>query len=643
MNKPRILIVEDEEIVAADISEYLQQMGYLAVGQAASGEQAIGLAGELRPDLVLMDIRLEGKMDGVVAAKEIRQRFHIPSVFLSAYSEEATIQRAKLAEPFGYILKPFEGRELRATIEMALYKHRSEEALRKSEAHLKFALETTETGAWELDLLDHQMERTLAHDRIFGYETLLTSWSYERFLGHVLPEDRPEMERTFSQAVATQSDWSFDCRIRRADGKVRWIWVRGGHERDFGGKVNRMSGLVRDITERKRMEDRAQQLQKMEAIGQLTGGVTHEFNNILAAVMMNLELVQTLSPGAEARELLGGALGSCQRAADLIKQLLAFSRQSVMRPQPMDLAAMVSKQCQVLDRVLGQRIALEFSSADKLAWVNADMGMMDQVLFNLCLNARDAMKDGGRLQVRLTEAEVGAEQAKAHDKQPGRHVCLSVTDNGCGMDDQTMQRLFEPFFTTKDIGQGTGLGLATVRGMVQQHGGWVEVESCVGKGSTFQVYLPAVAQPPAAPAVSRVEKVARGQGTILVVEDEPEVRRLTGMILVKTGYKVLEAADGPEALALWREHRAEIDLLYTDMVMPGGLSGIDLAQRVLADKPRVKVIITSGYNIEMPDLSKATESSLACLPKPSPAATLISMTQKCLQRKRAGREIRQKN
>ncbi|MEI6396312.1 MAG: response regulator, partial [Verrucomicrobiota bacterium] len=350
MNKPRILIVEDEEIVAADISEYLQQMGYLAVGQAASGEQAIALAGELRPDLVLMDIRLEGKMDGVVAAKEIRQRFHIPSVFLSAYSEEATIQRAKLAEPFGYILKPFEGRELRATIEMALYKHRSEEALRKSEAHLKFALETTETGAWELDLLDHQMERTLAHDRIFGYETLLTSWSYERFLGHVLPEDRPEMERTFSQAVATQSDWSFECRIRRADGKVRWIWVRGGHERDFGGKVNRMSGLVRDITERKRMEDRAQQLQKMEAIGQLTGGVTHEFNNILAAVMMNLELVQTLSPGAEARELLGGALGSCQRAADLIKQLLAFSRQSVMRRQPMDLAAMVSKQCQVLDR-----------------------------------------------------------------------------------------------------------------------------------------------------------------------------------------------------------------------------------------------------------------------------------------------------
>ena len=633
MNKPRILIVEDEEIVAADISEYLQQMGYLAVGQAASGEQAIGLAGELRPDLVLMDIRLEGKMDGVVAAKEIRQRFHIPSVFLSAYSEEATIQRAKLAEPFGYLLKPFEGRELRATIEMALYKHRSEEALRKSEAHLKFALETTETGAWELDLLDHQMERTLAHDRIFGYETLLTSWSYERFLGHVLPEDRPEMERTFSQAVATQSDWSFECRIRRADGKVRWIWVRGGHERDFGGKVNRMSGLVRDITERKRMEDRAQQLQKMEAIGQLTGGVTHEFNNILAAVMMNLELVQTLSPGAEARELLGGALGSCQRAADLIKQLLAYSRQSVMPRQPMDLAAMVSKQCQVMGRLVGERITIECSIADKLAWVNADMGMMEQVLFNLCLNARDAMKEGGLLQVRLTEVEVGAEQAKAHDKQPGRHVCLSVTDNGCGMNDQTMQRLFEPFFTTKDIGQGTGMGLATVRGMVQQHDGWVEVESCVGKGSTFQVYLPAVAQPPAAPAVPRVEKLVRGQGTILVVEDESEVRQLIRMILVKTGYKVLEAADGPEALALWREHRAEIDLVYTDMVLPGGLSGISLAERVLADKPWVKVIITSGYNIEMPDMSKATESSLVYLPKPSPAATLISLIQKCLQRK----------
>jgi len=638
MNEPRILIVEDERIVAADISARLKQMGYQPVGQAASGEKAIALAGELRPDLVLMDIRLEGEMDGVAAANEIRRRFHIPSVFLSAYSEEATIQRAKLAEPFGYILKPFEGRDLRATIEMALYKHQSEEALRKSEARLKFALETTQTGAWELDLLDHQMQRTQTHGRIFGYETLLPSWSYERFLEHVLPEDRPEVQRKFRQAVTDQSDWSFECRIQRADGKVRWIWVRGGHERDSEGKANRMSGLVQDITERKRLEDRAQQFQKMETISYLTGGMAHQFNNILAAVMMNLELVQTLSPGAEARELLGGMLGSCQRAAELIKQLLAFSRQSVMRRQPMDLAAMVSKQCRELDRLVGERITLEFSSADKLPWVNADMGMMEQVLVNLCLNARDAMKEGGLLQVRLTEAEVGAEQAKAHDKQPGRHVCLSVTDNGCGIDDQTMQRLFEPFFTTKDIGQGTGMGLATVRGMVQQHGGWVEVKSCVGKGSTFQVYLPAAAQPPAAPAVSQVEKVARGQGTILVVEDEPELRRLTGMILVKTGYKVFEAADGPEALELWRKHRAEIDLLYTDMVMPGGLSGIDLAQRVLGDKPGVKVIITSGYNTEMPDLSKATEFSLVYLPKPSPAATLLSLIQRCLQRKPAGRE-----
>ena len=427
--------------------------------------------------------------------------------------------------------------------------------------------------------------------------------------------------------------------IDQPDGTQRWINVNA--EPMFRGGETRPYAIVTsfaDVTVRKQLEEHVRQAQKMEAIGHLTGGMAHEFNNILAAMMMSLELVQTLSLGAEARELLGGTLGSCQRAADLIKQLLAFSRQSVMRRQPMDLAAMVSKQCRDLDRLVGERITLEFSSADKLPWVNADRGMMEQVLVNLCLNARDAMKEGGLLQVRLTEAEVGAEQAKAHEKQPGRHVCLSVTDNGCGIDDQTMQMLFEPFFTTKDVGQGTGMGLATVRGMVQQHGGWVEVESCVGKGSTFQVYLPAVAQPPAAPAVPRMEKLARGQGTILVVEDEPEVRRLARMILVKTGYKVFEASDGPEALGLWREHRAEIDLVYTDMVMPGGLSGIDLAQRVLGDKPGVKVIITSGYNTEMPDLSKATDFSLVYLPKPSPAATLLSLIQRCLQRKPAGRE-----
>jgi len=391
-------------------------------------------------------------------------------------------------------------------------------------------------------------------------------------------------------------------------------------------------GICRDLTERKQAEERLRQAQKMEAIGRLTGGMAHEFNNILAAMLMNVELVQSLNPGAEAGELLTTLEGSCQRAAGLIKQLLAFSRQSVMRRQPMDLAAAVSKQGKILGRLLGERITLELSIADKLPWVNADMGMVEQVLLNLCLNARDAMKDGGLLRLCLRDAELVTEQTKAHvEAAPGSYVCLSVTDTGCGMDDRTLQRLFEPFFTTKDVGQGTGLGLATVRGIVQQLGGWVDVESCVGKGSTFRVCLPAVAQPSAAPLAPQTEKPVPGKRTILLVEDEPGLRRPVRMLLERIGYTVLEAADGNEALALWRKHPAEINLVYTDVVMPGGPTGIELADQMLAEEPGVKVIITSGYNADTFGLANLTGTSRVFVPKPCPAPNLLSLIQKCLQ------------
>jgi signal transduction histidine kinase len=248
------------------------------------------------------------------------------------------------------------------------------------------------------------------------------------------------------------------------------------------------------------VEERLRQSQKMEGIGHLAGGMAHEFNNILTPMMVDLRLVQMFGAAAGAhdrgQDLLREMEALSRRAADLIKQLLAFSRHSVMQLRPMDLAATVSRQCEMLSRLLGGRITLEFSSTDDLPWVIADRTMIEQVLLNLCLNARDALRNGGQIRFHLAAAEISAEQAKAQDGgAPGRYVCLAVADTGCGMDEETMKRLFEPFFTTKEVGQGTGLGLATSRWMVQQHHGWTEVESCVGKGSTFRVYLPAVAQP----------------------------------------------------------------------------------------------------------------------------------------------------
>ena len=632
MNEPRILIVEDERIVATDLSKRLKAMGYEPVGRAASGEQAIALAGELKPDLVLMDIRLEGEMDGIAAAQEIRQRFHIPAVFLSAHSDETTLKRAKLAEPFGYLIKPFEDRELRATIEMARYKHGAEDALRKSAAHLQFALETTETGAWELDLLNYSATLTLTHARIFGYQTPPPTWSYEQFLEHVTPEDRPEVDRTFRQAIATQADFRFDCRIRRRDGQVRWIWVRGGLERDPAGKATHMSGLVRDITERKQLEARAQRAQKMEAMSHLTGGVAHEFNNIVATIMMGLGLAKTTGPLGEDPELLGAMEGSCERAAGLVRQLLAASRQSLLCRQSLDLAATVARQLEALRPQLGEGIKVKFTSSPSLGRITADGALLEQVFRDLCLNAREAMRSGGVLRVDLREEEVGPEREESQlDARAGRFVRLTVSDTGCGMDDEIRQRLFEPFFTTKDVVPGAGLSLAAAQGIVRQHQGWVEVESQVGQGSTFRVYLPVeVPTEGAVVKTSPAKSGAGANGTILLVEDEESLRKLTGKFLTRLGYPVLEAADGAAALAVWAAHAAEIGLIFTDMELPGELSGLDVARQAMARKPGLKAIITSGYYTEKVDLEEARTTGILYAPQPCSFTALTAAVRSFL-------------
>jgi len=379
------------------------------------------------------------------------------------------------------------------------------------------------------------------------------------------------------------------------------------------------------------METRLRQAAKMEAVGHLAGGMAHEFNNILAAMMMNVSLAQMLKPAADLAETLQELQALAQRAAGLIKQLLAYSRQSVLRPQPLDLATVLTRQAAGWRELLGPGVDLQLPPAKGCPlWVNADGALIEQVLRQFCLNARDAMPQGGSLRISLDPVELEADQAKLNDEaRAGKQVCLTVADTGCGMDQRTLGRVFDPFFTTKDVGQGTGLGLATVHGIVQQHHGWVTVESVPGRGSTFRVYLPAWDPPvPSAPR-SRPEAAAPARGTILMVEDESALRTVTRALLVHTGYRVLEAGDAREALALWQKHRGEIDLLFTDMVMPGDLSGLDLAQRIRADRPDLKVIIISGYNTEAAGLSQGSEASMIYLAKPCPPERLIRVIGEC--------------
>jgi CheY-like chemotaxis protein len=321
------------------------------------------------------------------------------------------------------------------------------------------------------------------------------------------------------------------------------------------------------------------------------------------------------------------------RAAGLTRQLLLFSRRQVPRFEPLDLNESINGLMKMLRRLLGASIEVKFLPSTEAAWVRADAGMLEQVVLNLCINARDAMSKGGRLTLVTTTVERGARSANSHlDARAGCFVCVSVTDTGCGMDETVLRRLFEPLFTTKAAGKGTGLGLATIQGIVRQHEGWTEVESAVGQGSTFRVYLPAQARPASASGSPSPEAIKGGSETILLVEDEPSVRRTVALCLRKLGYAVLEAGTGLEALKAWEEHHEAIKLLFTDMVMPGAMTGLDLSERLRKEKASLKVIISSGYNEDPAAPPPTGAQEITYLAKPYKATALAKAVRSCLDR-----------
>jgi PAS domain S-box-containing protein len=397
-----------------------------------------------------------------------------------------------------------------------------------------------------------------------------------------------------------------------------------------------MLTVARDLTERKRLEAQLLQAQKMEAIGQLAGGVAHDFNNILAAVLMHLGLLQRdpqLPAGT--KEVLKEVETEAMRAAGLTRQLLLFSRRQVAKTEPLDLNVLITNLLKMLRRLLGEHIEVSFHGSPGAVWVNADAGMLEQVAMNLCINGRDAMPRGGKLTLATAVVDLDARLAQANpNARPGRFVCMSATDRGCGMDEKTLGRIFEPFFTTKPAGKGTGLGLATVYGIVKQHEGWIEVSSEAGTGSVFRVYLPVLSDAEPRVAETTTSETSRaGSETILLVEDEAALRRSTMLCLRRLGYSVLEVSNGVEALAIWQQHRQRIALLFTDMIMPQGMTGLELAQRLRRDKAGLPVIITSGYTAEAGDPQTMARQQILFLSKPCKAATLAKAVEECLARK----------
>jgi len=388
-----------------------------------------------------------------------------------------------------------------------------------------------------------------------------------------------------------------------------------------------------DVTDMLSLEAQLRHAQKLESVGQLAAGVAHDFNNILTVIQGYSDCLLARCNGDETmRSALKQICDASKRAASLTRQLLVFSRKQVIQPKVLDLSAVLQNLSNMLPRLLGEDVVLETDYMSNLPRIEADTGMLEQVVMNLAVNARDAMPKGGRISLSTTSVEIGQDYASRHpDSRPGTFACLTVADTGSGMDAKTLERIFEPFFTTKEVGKGTGLGLATVYGILKQHEGWIEVESEIGVGTTFRVYFPGVADSELSKSDTTIfeGKVRGGKETILLVEDEPVVRELVREILHTYEYNVIEAESGIDALRVWDQYDGKVDLLLTDMVMPEGLNGRELADQLKKRRPDLKVIFSSGYSAESLG-REMTEGDTAFLPKPYLPPQLAQLVRQCL-------------
>jgi PAS domain S-box-containing protein len=513
----------------------------------------------------------------------------------------------------------------------------AEEALRNSEKRFKDLADLLPQTVYECDLQGRFTFINKASYKMFGYS----------------PEDfNPELN-VFQMLHPDE--------LERARGNLRLLFEGKGREGDeyiakrkdgsyfptliFPSLIYRdnkpigFRGLLIDLTEQRNLEAQLRQSQKMECIGQLAAGVAHDFNNILTIVHGHASMMasrQGLSPSMA--ESLGQIVSASRRATDLIRQLLSFGRKQIMKPTGMDLNKLATGLATLLPRLLGEHISLKIECAQRLPVIRADATMIEQVLMNLSVNARDAMPSGGQLSISTALCNFEIDEMPGHpEARAGRFVRLTVADNGCGMSKATLERIFEPFFTTKESGKGSGLGLATVYGIVKQHSGWIMVSSKINVGTTFDVYLPACAistqSEPAREGDAEFQMIRGAGETILVVEDEPAVRQMVIGLLQSCGYRVLEAMDGPAALEIWERERGRFDLLFTDMVMPGGISGRDLAIRLRSIDPDLKVVFTSGFSEELLNLSPGWMGTDLFIAKPFQPLSLSQIIQKALGNK----------
>ena len=502
-----------------------------------------------------------------------------------------------------------------------------EEALCKSEARYRGLVESAQDAIFLLAPDGKILSANPAVQALVGWAQ--RDCVGKPFIALLHPEDRERAREFLEHITPGEKAPTVELRVATAAG--------GEVPLEFtltpqlvAGKVASLLGIGRDVTERRRLQAQILQMQRMESIGRLAGGIAHDFNNILSIIQCHtwqLQGLPDLAPGAadSVRQISHAA----ERAANLTRQLLLFSKQQMFQPCNLDLGEVLKDLTKMLRRVLGEDVTLTVNTSATPTVVRADRGMMEQVVMNLTLNSRDALATGGKLDITTELVTLEAAEVPADSKSvAGRFVCLTVADTGWGIPAEHLSRIFEPFFTTKEVGKGTGLGLATVHGIVAQLQGWVLVSSEVGQGTTIRVFLPALDATAETPSAPVMEMRSRGGAeTILVVEDEPALQALVVHLLEEQGYAVLAAASGVEALALWEQRRDEIDLLLTDLVLPHGMNGRELAARLHQDESHLKVIFTSGYSTELAPGNLSTETNFTFLQKPYHPRELVNIVR----------------
>ena len=623
MSEPlRMLLVEDSEDDAELLAHELRRAGFALEFERV--ENAAGLEAALDRatwDIIIGDNSMPG-FSGTEALSLVRARgLDIPFIFVSGTMGEDLAARALEAGAGDALTKgnlrrlvPVIRRELREFGERSA-RRETEAALRASEASYSALVERAPLGIYRSTPTGRFLSANAALARMLGYDSPehLLTLDMARDV-YADPEERRRLveQDTYTDRVYDELEATW----KRKDGARIRVQLSVRASRDKDGRVEFYEAFVRDITTQRQLEAQLAQAQKMEAIGRLAGGVAHDFNNLLTVILSYSDLLlEDLPAGSADRDDVTQIRKAAQGASELTRQLLAFSRQQVLQPKVVDLNTAVSGIERLLARVLREDIKLRCALAPDAGTIRVDPGQLEQVLMNLAVNARDAMPQGGLLTIETANVDLDAEYLQAHAMaKPGRYVMLAVTDTGVGMDAATQARIFEPFFTTKEVGKGTGLGLATVQGIVQQSGGFIWVYSEPDHGTVFKIYLPRVDEP-----VSQTESATgedtRGTETVLVAEDVTAVRAVTREMLRRYGYTVLEAADGATALEVAANFKEPIHLLLTDVVMPD-LNGRDLAARLQAARADLKVLFMSGYTDDAVVRHGILQQGIAYLQKP---------------------------